>query len=350
LMDIRVLSFVFVLFGFFILSLSFNIGGKTLDLKPLFNGLLPFSIVFVYTWVHRHDINFEIITKLYSVSFIVISLFGFYSFSRFLGDGAVISLLNDGLSEQLWRLAGGKTQYIPALLLLSLLSSQLFVNRVQPIVFMALSIGLISISVSSQRTALVVIPFVLYSLAVMLPKNKAIRFFLFLLVSALAFYLFKVLDVIEFFNNTFLQKIQAASSNEQGRLSIWLATITILTSSVGNFLLGVGFGSLSIYNYHFWPIDISDPHSIILYFWSFGGLGAALVIMMVLLFLLVDAYKVRGWATLLFTCTFVGYWVFAGFYFYVDTNKSDFNLLVVCLLFSFVSVMKERKYDRYCNR
>lgn len=341
--DIIFLCLIILMLCGFVVSFIFNMNSESLDFKPFFVGVLPFTIILVYVWLFRYDINFSTLTKCFALALIFISVFGFYSFSRFLENGFTISLLSGGLSEQLWRFAGGKTQYIPAVLFLSLLSSLNFREKLDPIVFIALIFGLVSILLSSQRAALIVIPFVLYSLFVMIPKSK-VKYLLFIIIPIIVFFIFRSFDVLGLIDGTFVRKIQAASENEQGRITIWISTISILTSSILDILFGVGFGSLSIYNYDFWPIDISDPHNVILYFWSFGGLISLSILMFFLFVLSYNSIKSGSGSIILYSGLFVGYWTFAGFYFYVDSNKSDLNLLIVCLLFTYISMMKERRY------
>jgi hypothetical protein len=113
------LLFILGIFIFlFLLSFLININLVSGDYKQFINGFLSFSILSAYTILYSDSINWNLVAKLYALSLVLISLFGFYAFFRFYKVFG-IQIIYGPLSQQLFRLAGGKAFWLPSVLILA---------------------------------------------------------------------------------------------------------------------------------------------------------------------------------------------------------------------------------------
>ena len=337
---IILLLIIFIFNFFYILSFLVNWNSVTIDYKQFINGFFLFSILSSYAILCSDLIDWKLVAKLYALLLIVVSIFGFYSFSRFSTLG--IQILSGGLSEQLFRLAGGKAFWIPSVLILAFTFFEFKHKTIKSTtITIALLLSNILLLLSSQRNAVTVIAYELLIFSSYYTATKVVSLFV-LIASVLLIFSQKIFVVLSLTLFHKLNYIEA--SVEPSRLDIWQATIDALTSNIKHVVFGVAEGGLPSVSGSNWPMDSDNPHNILLYFWATTGIAGMVSFMFIVAMCAYFVHRKKKLHQIIFYWLFVASLIFVGFSFYENSTKSDILNLGIVIAFGLIFHSKNSKH------
>lgn len=326
-------TFLFAGIYFFSVAVATTLD-KYIPFQMVTNGGAYFFIIFLYAYLHRNFISLSLLFTCFSFLMIIASCLGIVLFSRFVAQFSFTEIIGGGLAEQLWRLFGGKTQFIPAVILQTLI----FIHFKDSgwrwwLALIALFLGFMLLLVSSQRAAIPLLLIIAYVFTKSFP-SVYLRIGIFMLGGAFFLYNYELIN--EFMNLTFINKINTVEMQDGGgRFAIWSVALKALTENFYSIFIGIGDGTLNSINYHYWLSDAFEPDNGILYLWACFGLFGTFGIIAII------AYKLRSVIhrfslieSLLIFYFFLNYAI-VGFYFYLSTRPSDVNLIVTVIVFIF---------------
>lgn len=325
---------------FYLASFLMNLNDVIGDYKQFINGYFLFSILCAYSILHFHSINWELSAKLYALSLSIISIFGLYAFSRYTHFG--IQVISGSYSEQLFRLSGSRTYFIPAVFIFAFIFFEFKYLKIKSIIIKISFFILNSlILISSQRNALII---VIYELIIFFLYYSPIQVTSFLILAFIVLLFFSK-QIFLLIKLTLINKIISLEiSTEESRLDIWKATINALVSDIRHIIFGVSEGGLPSVSGSNWPmVSSSNPHNMLLYFWQATGLAGLVLIICIIFLCAYLIHRKNKLHQIIFYWLFVISLVFVGFGFYDDVSRTDLLNIGIVVAFSLLLRKQDSK-------
>jgi hypothetical protein len=344
----------------YLLSFIAN-AGHSPDWLAFNSGFLCFLAACLFVLICRDVIDWDLVVRAFALAMLVVTLVGAVGFLRsglvhslptaFVDQFAEptsdlgISSLSSSWSQQLWRVCGGKSIYVPAVIILfALYLRSIETQRTHLILNLAVVAATVSILVSGQRSALIALVY-LGICEIWRLRSSAWIVVVVLVPLCLIEPIPEILK--ELYNQTFGWKLASLDGRQFSRVDIWSATVECLTQRLDYAVFGVSEGCLiKASGGSYWQEFSSNPHSLPLYVWASAGLLGVAALGALAVQFGVNAHRgMRLWR-ILFYWVLLGDLCFAGFGFYDDSVRSD--LLNIALLIAWGTILGNSSERRPC--